>query len=137
HVEKVTSGTATPMTLDERVFKLRAIAFGRYPSWAIAWRTRSRVSGLTNRVRFVTAETVACDTPARRATSRLVAAGALVTPIRRPHPSSAQSLANTYSYMISRILSGGRSFVKARITGLWLELAQLSLVDGPRSATRR
>jgi hypothetical protein len=51
----------------------RAIGLGTYPSSRIAARTRSRVRSETFGLSLITRETVWCDTPARAATSRIVA----------------------------------------------------------------
>src|SRR5919201_232994 len=62
--------------------RLRAIALGTYSSSRIARRTRSRVAGATVSSPLITRETVWCETPARRATSRMVAR--LASPRGRP-----------------------------------------------------
>jgi hypothetical protein len=69
------SGARMAMVLVDRVFKLRAAKFARYPSFAAAEKTRRRVFSDTPpelsgaRVR----DTVAVETPAAAATSRIVA----------------------------------------------------------------
>ncbi|GAA3557281.1 hypothetical protein GCM10022295_44100 [Streptomyces osmaniensis] len=66
----------------------------------MASRTAWRVGGSTGRVSFSTWETVATDTPARRATSAMVAIETLslsVTP-RRPVPGRRSSLAGKVSH---------------------------------------
>jgi hypothetical protein len=51
------------------VTRLRAIVFGRYPSSSTAASITARVSGAIPAVPFNARETVAVETPARRATS--------------------------------------------------------------------
>src|SRR6185437_14421584 len=56
-----------------RVTRARAAGDGLYLSWVIACSTRSRVAGRTPGTSFSTRETVWCETPARRATSKMFA----------------------------------------------------------------
>src|ERR1700730_6964482 len=46
--------------------------FGRYSSSSTTFKTRSRISGFTGRLLLTTRETVAIETSALRATSRIV-----------------------------------------------------------------
>src|SRR6185295_11552397 len=71
----VTSLITSPMVWATPIFRLRAPRWGSYCNSAIAWRTRWREAGLTGTVLLITAETVAIETPALRATSRMVAMG--------------------------------------------------------------
>jgi hypothetical protein len=64
--------SSTPTVRVRRLARLRAMAFGRYPSAAAAASTRSRRCGLTFGLSRMTSETSARDTPASRATSSMV-----------------------------------------------------------------
>ena len=64
----------SPMVRVRRVTRARAAGDGLYCSWAIACSTRARVAGRTFGMSLMTRETVWCETPARRATSKMFAA---------------------------------------------------------------
>jgi hypothetical protein len=64
------------MRFERRVIKLRAIAFGVYPSSCAARSTRARIFGLALEPGLKHRETADCDTPARFATSYDVACDA-------------------------------------------------------------
>ncbi|GAB2631888.1 hypothetical protein GCM10009743_02990 [Kribbella swartbergensis] len=55
-----------------RLASARATTLRRYPSSAIAFSILARVAGVTGLVSFSRKDTVAIDTPARSATSRMV-----------------------------------------------------------------
>src|SRR5690606_3753879 len=67
------SGRSTPSVFVCRVIRLRAALLGEYRNRAAAARTRSRVAGFTGPLSLSTRETVAIETSASRATSRIVA----------------------------------------------------------------
>src|SRR5690348_13366217 len=69
----VIADSATPMVLVEDLTKARSSVFGAKPTAAIASSTARTVSGETFRVLLRTCETVVTDTPARFATSIIVA----------------------------------------------------------------
>ena len=66
-------GVTSPMVRVRRVTSARAAGDGLYCSWAIACSTRARVAGRTLGRSLMTRETVWCETPARRATSKMFA----------------------------------------------------------------
>src|SRR6476660_5187195 len=68
------AGETSPMVRVRRVTSARAAGEGLYCSWAIACSTRSRVEARTFGMSLITRETVWWDTPARRATSKMLAA---------------------------------------------------------------
>src|SRR6185295_13549553 len=68
------SFNSTPMVIVLRAAKLRAIRFGRYPSFDAASVTRWRDSSLTRGESRITNDTRARDTPAIWATSSKVGA---------------------------------------------------------------
>src|SRR5439155_6368793 len=63
------SGMASAMMPVRPLRRWRADRFGLYPSSSMARRTRSRVASLTGRYPLTTLDTVATETPARRAMS--------------------------------------------------------------------
>ena len=67
--------SSTPNVRVRRLARLRALAFGRYPSRAAASNTRARRSSLTFGLSRMTSETSARETPASRATSSMVGWG--------------------------------------------------------------
>jgi hypothetical protein len=76
----------TPTTFDRPVASTRADRLRRYPSSAIAARTRVRVVAETCGCPLSTRETVWCETPARAATSDITGprdgGGTLTSPPR-------------------------------------------------------
>ncbi len=78
------SGRTTPIVLVLFVIRLRAAALGEYRRRATSASTRSRVSSFTTAVPLTTLETVATETPAARATSRIVAPTAAAGAALRP-----------------------------------------------------
>src|ERR1700681_826155 len=69
----VIAESATPMVLVDERTSARASVFGAKPTAAIASSTARAVSGDTFRVLLRTCDTVVTDTPARFATSIMVA----------------------------------------------------------------
>src|SRR5258708_17014555 len=69
----VIADSATPMVLVDERTSARARVFGAKPTSAMASSTARTVSGETLRVLLRTCETVVTDTPARFATSIIVA----------------------------------------------------------------
>ncbi len=67
-----TFGSVTPTRPVRPPDRARALRFVEYPRSRIARRARSRVAGATTAGRLSTREIVAADTPAARATSRIV-----------------------------------------------------------------
>jgi hypothetical protein len=67
-----------------RLRSARAAPCGTYRSFSIAARTRESVSGSTLAGTFSARDTVAVDTPARRATSRALERSAIVGSISLP-----------------------------------------------------
>src|SRR5215471_1197015 len=65
------SGTVTRSFPDRSVLKFFAVALGTYPSNSTAFITRRRVLAETILGRLRTRDTVAVETPARLATSRM------------------------------------------------------------------
>ncbi len=65
------SGTTIPMVSVLPRARLRPTGLGWYFSSAAAARTRAAISGSTVKLPFMTRETVACETPALRATSAM------------------------------------------------------------------
>jgi len=63
----------TAITCERRDARVRAAALGRKLSSAIAASTRSTLAGLTRAAPVSTLETVGTETPARAATSAIVA----------------------------------------------------------------
>ena len=59
-----------------RVMRLRAAPWGTYRSFSTTRRIRRRVASRVGPFPLMTRETVATETPASRATSRIVTAGA-------------------------------------------------------------
>ncbi len=65
---------STPIVRERLVTRARAARFGRYCTCSITSSTRWRVSARSEGESLSTRETVWCDTPARRATSRMLGA---------------------------------------------------------------
>src|SRR5918996_2297046 len=80
--ESPENGTCRPNVMARPVARPRAVRLGRYSSASAARRTLSLVSGATGRLPENTWETVVIDTPARRATSWIVAIDG--PPMRHP-----------------------------------------------------
>src|ERR671918_337048 len=80
--ESPENGTCRPNVMARPVARPRAVRLGRYSSASAARRTLSLVSGATGRFPEYTWETVVIDTPARRATSWIVAIDG--PPMRHP-----------------------------------------------------
>src|ERR671918_266433 len=80
--ESPENGTCRPNVMARPVARPRAVRLGRYSSASAARRTLSFVSGATGRFPEYTWETVVIDTPARRATSWIVAIDG--PPMRHP-----------------------------------------------------
>src|ERR687892_392533 len=80
--ESPENGTCRPNVMARPVASPRAVRLGRYSSSSAARRTLSLVSGATGRFPEYTWETVVIDTPARRATSWIVAIDG--PPMRHP-----------------------------------------------------
>src|SRR5438067_242342 len=83
------SGTVTRSLPDLRVLRFFAVALGTYPSNSTAFITRRRVLAETIFGRLRTRDTVAVETPARLATSRIFGVEGSVI---RPHDNTASVL---------------------------------------------
>src|SRR6478609_6324056 len=88
-------GVTRPIVRVRRVTRARAAGDGLYRSWEMACSTRARVEGRTFGRSLITRDTVWWDTPARRATSKMLAA--------RPLPGSTPA----GSLLISHRLGSG------------------------------
>src|ERR671919_447743 len=103
--ESPENGTCRPNVMARPVARPRAVRLGRYSSASAARRTLSLVSGATGRFPEYTWETVVIDTPARRATSWIVAIDG--PPMRHPasglFPSLPRLTPKRFAHTVSRV----------------------------------
>ena len=115
------SGRTTPIVFVRFVIRLRAAAFGEYRRRVTSASTRSRVSSLTTAVPLTTRETVATETPAACATSRIVtpaaaAAAALRPALRVPGAVRGRRVIAYVTVYMRNATSAGRPLSTTRFT---------------------